>query len=710
MSIGHILRALGNAKEADAPVAPGRVARLLGQFENSRKGWFWETDADGAIAYLTDHVSIRLGCSPAEVIGRKFTDIILSGSGPQRSGSERSLSFYLSSRLPFDDLVVRANIGDEVWWSVCGEPFHDEAGRFLGFSGIAEDLTEKRRSEVELNRLARYDSLTGLPNRDVMQTALQDSLCTALHRREKCAVFLLDLDRFKTVNDTLGHPAGDLLLRHVASRLKETVGELGQVGRLGGDEFQAVFPVVADRTHLSQVAQQIVESLSRPYPINGQYVSIGVSIGIAMSGFDKCSANDLIRDADLALYAAKAAGKGTFRFFSPEMHREAADRQLLEADLRSALEHGQLSILYQPSVNIATQRVNGFEALIRWTHPGRGPVSPAKFIPLAEEIGLINVIGEWVLRAACIEAARWAPDTKVAVNLSPLQFLNRSLPAIVASAIATAGLPANRLELEITEGVLLNDDATVHNMIATIKSLGVRLALDDFGTGYSSLGYLRSVAFDKIKIDQSFVRGASIANSKNVPIIRAIVGLAHGLGMETTAEGVETQDELALVRDLGCTLVQGYIYGKPMSGADAYDFVWSNAEIQPQGFGHARAERRRLIRSGFLHHGAERLPVRIRNISDGGALIDGPSGLAVGALVELDLGGHGTQRAEIRWVKDSQSGLRFLEPLDLSSLSADRASPRPPTMLTPAYLSSAEHPHSPTAVRKERFTANKIRG
>jgi diguanylate cyclase (GGDEF)-like protein len=689
LRIGTILRSKTTPVPESTDKGPAllRAERLIALFEGTGKGWFWETNASGKITYLSAHVPANLNCDMADLLDQDITRMISSDSDAQDGGSQRSLGFYLSSRVPFNDVVVKANSkSEEVWWSISGQPIHDDVGRFFGFSGTATDLTEKRRSDVELNRLARFDSLTGLANRAMMQQTLEECLWSAVRRKHRCALFLLDLDRFKAVNDTLGHPAGDTLLRLVALRLKDVIGEHGQVGRLGGDEFQIVFPELSNRDELAELADNVIESLSRPYYIEGHTVTIGASVGIVISDYDDRTASDLVRDGDLALYAAKGAGRGTFRFYSPEMHTHAQERQSLEADLRQALELGQLSMMYQPSINLATEKVSGFEALVRWHHPVRGSVSPAEFIPLAEEAGLINAIGEWVLRTACAEAAKWPSSTRVAVNLSPLQFANANLPALIVNVLAASSLPASRLELEITEGVLLNDDSKVHDMIASLKSLGVKLALDDFGTGYSSLGYLRKVPFNKIKIDQSFVKGASISGSNNTPIIRAIVGLATDLGMETTAEGVETHDELELIRSLGCTQVQGYIYGKPMGPEDAFEFVCKGIVATPEGFVRARPERRRLIRNGSMSHSGKVVAVRLRNISSGGALVECPLELEPGTQVELDVAVGEPRLAEVRWFNESKMGVQFTEEFDMKSLAQMQGKAKTTSMLIPTYL------------------------
>ncbi|HZC38456.1 MAG TPA: EAL domain-containing protein, partial [Sphingomicrobium sp.] len=583
----------------------------------------------------------------------------------------------------------RAKTKTEVWWSISGRPVHNELGHFFGFRGFASDLTKMRQSEVELDRLARQDSLTGLANREALRRALDDALVGAVRRKHRCSVFLLDLDRFKAVNDTLGHPAGDTLLRLVALRLTDEVGELGQVGRLGGDEFQVVLPSMSSEPDLKKLAQGIIDSLSRPYTISGTAVSIGASVGIVTSDYDDRTSDDLMRDADLALYAAKAAGKGCYRFFAPEMHEAARVRQLMESDLRIALERGQLWLAYQPCVDASSEDVTGFEALIRWDHPEHGPVSPAEFIPLAEEIGLINEIGEWVLRTACAEAAKWPSNVSVAVNLSPIQFKSPALPTMVRMILGETDLPAKRLELEITEGVFLSNDEHVHEMIGALKAIGVKLALDDFGTGYSSLSYLQRVPFDKIKIDRSFVTGASDPEGRNAALIRAMVGLASDLHMQTTAEGVETHEELALVRSLGCSLVQGYIFGKPMPPEEARELAVKGSAALPEQLP-PREPRMRIIRATLLHYQGRVLGARLRNISSGGALVESREEVPVGAEVQLDFAAGGLIDAIVRWTKGTQFGCQFKEKFDLKLLQPAKPTTQSASVMAPNYLTAGD--------------------
>lgn len=688
-SIRNLLRTGGNSSQEEPRPASARAEGLLQEFESSGKGWFWETNRDGDLTYISESVATALGRETHELFERPFTDLVSTETADGSATSERTLGFYLSSHVAFQDLIVRAKTKDEKWWSISGRPVHDEVGRFFGFRGFASDLTKIRQSEVELDRLARQDSLTGLANREALRRALDDALISATRRKHRCSVFLLDLDRFKAVNDTLGHPAGDTLLRLVSLRLRDEVGDLGQVGRLGGDEFQVVLPTTSSKEDLAKLAQGIIDSLSRPYTINRTMVSIGASVGIVTSDYDDRKSEDLMRDADLALYAAKAAGKGCFRFFAPEMHEAARERQRMESDLRVAKEKGQLWVAFQPSVDASSEAVTGFEALVRWDHPEHGPVSPTLFIPLAEEIGMIPELGEWVLRTACAEAAKWPDTVSIAVNLSPIQFKSHQLLATVRSALGESDLAPERLELEITEGVFLSNDDHIHDMIHGLKEIGVKLALDDFGTGYSSLSYLLRVPFDKIKIDQSFVRGASHPGSRNAALIRAMISLAADLEMQTTAEGVETAEELMLVRNLGVSLIQGFYFAKPMPADEAAALAVKGSATRPDAHLIQREPRIRIIRAALLHYHGRVKGARLRNISSGGALVECRDEVEVGTDIGLDFGAGGVIAAKIVWTKGTQFGVQFAEKFDLKLLQV-AASPLPKgaKVMRPSYLSA----------------------
>ena len=547
-----------------------KALNFVEEFENSGRGWFWETNAEATLSYVSQQLADDFRCEAHELLGRQFTDLLSVDTASGATEERKTLGFHLSARFPFSDVIVSAASDEDIHWSLSGNPIFDDRGRFLGFRGIGTDLTEQRRSEQEITRLARFDSLTSLPNRAMMRQTLDEALRNASSRQKGCALFLIDLDRFKNVNDTLGHPVGDALLRQVADRLKLAMGDHGQVGRLGGDEFKAVLPGQVDIGLLESLARTLIEQVSRPYSIEGHRVIIGASVGIAIGDPGRCTADSLVRDADLALYAAKDAGRGKHCFYEPAMHTEASDRQVLENDLRQAIDKGELWVAYQPIVRTAGEEVCGFEALVRWDHPLRGQISPDKFIPLAEECGLIPRIGTWVLETALEEAAKWPDQVRIAVNLSPIQFNDPGIVEVVSNALNKTGVRAARLELEITEGVFLAEGDSTDETFARLKDLGVRLALDDFGTGYSSLGYLKKAPFDKIKIDQSFVRGAASKTSRNSAIIRAIVTLAESLQMDTCAEGVETHDDLNLIRELGVQPGPGLYFrqaGRRRSGA-----------------------------------------------------------------------------------------------------------------------------------------------
>ena len=426
---------------------------------------------------------------------------------------------------------------------------------------IVESLRAFQTNNVRINFLAHHDVLTALPNRallhDRIVLALQDSV-----QGRNCAILCLDLDHFKAVNDTLGHPIGDALLQAVAARLQNCVRHGDTVARLGGDEFAVVQHNAGGQMEASALAQRLIDTVSQAYEVNGHQIMIGTSVGVAMTPCDDPTVDGMLRSADMALYRAKTEGRGTWRFFEPEMDAALQQRRVLELDMRAALVGQQFELYYQPLVNVRSHEVTGFEALIRWHHPDRGMISPAEFIPLAEETGLIVQIGGWVLRQACADAVLWKGNLKVAVNLSPLQFKDRNLLQVVQNALSVSGLPAWRLDLEITEGVLLQESEATLATLHKLRALGIRISMDDFGTGYSSLSYLRSFPFDKIKIDQSFIRDMGSQNGSSA-IVRAVTGLGSSLGIHTTAEGVETEEQLARLITEGCTEVQGYLFSPP---------------------------------------------------------------------------------------------------------------------------------------------------
>ncbi|MFC7537394.1 EAL domain-containing protein [Sphingomonas sp. GCM10030256] len=666
-----------------------KALNFVAEFEASGRGWFWETNSVGTLSYVSQQLADDFKTEPGALLGRQFTDLLSvdSGSGDDLR-EERTLGFHLSARFPFSDVVVRPASDENVHWSLSGNPIFDENGRFLGFRGIGTDLTEQRRSEQEISRLARFDSLTGLPNRAMMRQTLEEALRNAARRQKGCSLFLIDLDRFKNVNDTLGHPIGDALLRQVSQRLTSVMGNHGQIGRLGGDEFKAVLPGTVETGLLESLAKTLIEQVSRPYLIEGHRVTIGASVGVAIGDPGRCCADSLVRNADLALYAAKAAGRGKHCFYETAMHSEASDRQLLENDLRQAIERNELSVHFQPIVLATNEEIAGFEALVRWQHPVRGAISPVKFIPLAEECGMIGRIGAWVLRKALAEAARWPDVVKVAVNLSPIQFNDPGIVDVVRDALAESGVRPGRLELEITEGVFLADSDATDVTFAKLKELGVRLALDDFGTGYSSLGYLKKAPFDKIKIDQSFVRGAASISTRNAAIIRAIVTLAESLNMDTVAEGVETHDDLNLVRDLGVSQVQGYIFGRP-AAADVALAIAASRSLEAEGHQCTRQPRQRLMRRALTVIDGAVVECKLRNISSMGTLVECTQPVAPGTQITIDIVGVGPVTGTVRWAQQRQFGVKFDDDFDLGRLAPKQRKLNDVTMLRPWYVDKA---------------------
>ena len=642
-----------------------RRVELLDSFEKAGLGWFWATDEHGRVIYLSETASIELGWDIEDVIGKPLIDLFVPGQGDERERGERPLAFLLSARNSITQLpVMLAGARDDIWWEIAGKPEIDAKGNFTGYRGSAKDITRTRETQRDAERLAQYDSLTGLANRHRMTKRLTSTLQAYRNAKRSCALIMLDLDRFKQVNDTLGHPAGDELLKQVAARLERIVGDKGEIGRLGGDEFQIMLPDVDDRGSLGDMSARLIQMISQPYSINGSRAIIGTSIGVAIAPYDGLDTEELVKAADLALYAAKGGGRGQYRFYSSDLKDGAKVRRQTEEDLRDALAKDELRMFYQPIIDADTHKVKALEALMRWDHPERGNVPPSEFIPVAEDIGLIKQIGDWALHEVCRQACEWPLELRVAVNVSAIQFAHDDFPQIVQRALQASGLDPKRLELEITESVFMGDNGRTQRVFEELKELGVRLALDDFGTGYSSLSYLQTAPFDKIKIDQSFVRGATEDGNNNAAIMSAIVGLAVALNMETVAEGVETQDELDLVKNRGATSIQGYIFSRAIAHEEVLDRLErGELEYEPRGPAKYRAERKTVFRRIGLIHEDHRYRVVLRNISKTGAMIEGLLDVPLGTQVVLDLGGGQLAVATVRRSFAHSQGLEFETPL-----------------------------------------------
>ena len=645
------------------PFDDPRRLSILNEIEQSELGWFWATNTAGKITYLSASAIAKLNINASELAGSVLSGLFIAGQEDDRdeSATQRPLPFLLRARNTIHNVPVRvAHCDAETWWEISGKPQFDQAGEFAGFRGSAKDITTLREGQRDVSRMAQFDALTGLANRNRMEKRLTSTLTAYKAAKRSCAIMMLDLDRFKQVNDTLGHQAGDELLKQVAQRLERIVGDQGEVGRLGGDEFKIILPGIEDRGRLGDLAQRLIQMISQPYSINGTRAIIGTSVGIAIAPFDGIESEELTGGGDLALYAAKGGGRGQYRFYSSDLKSEAQTQRQIEEDLRDALASDELEMHYQPLVDAHTQKVKSFEALVRWTHPKRGPISPAEFVPVAEDSNQILALGEWAMRRVCRDAASWPKELGVAVNVSAVQFANPDLPAIVNNALLSSGLPASRLELELTESVFIGDPQATQDMFLKLKKLGVRLALDDFGTGYSSLGYLRHAPFDKIKIDQSFVRGACEGGNNNAAIIKAIVSLAGALDMVTVAEGVEAHDELELVRNLGATHIQGWIFSKAIPHSEVMERLESGTlEYEANGPAKARAERMAVYRKVGLVHEDHRYEVVMRNLSSTGARIEGLLNVPLGTDLVLDLGNGQLVITKVVRSEDAEQGLEF---------------------------------------------------
>jgi len=549
LTFGQLQAAAQNRTQAES------IRLLLNEYEHRGVGWLWQVDAENRVVYISARMTALLGRSTTQLMGHSL---------PAALGGNSALGRTLLARQAFTNLEMELKTHRGTRWiSLSGDPIADVTGSFQGFRGVGQDVTEVRRTQERLTNLANMDVLTGMPNRGRVRQLLGDALSGSATGGAPCAILFLDLDGFKPVNDTFGHPKGDVVLKSVAQRLVKEVGASGDVGRMGGDEFAIVIRDAHSRRGIETLAERIIEAIAEPYHIDKAEIRIGVSIGCAFGPVDGQSVDDLIQKADLALYQAKARGRGTCCFFNADMASEAEDRLKIEQDMKAGIRHGQFRLLYQPLINAADQSLMGFEALIRWHHPTRGIVPPNKFIPIAEESGLIIELGDWVVEEACRAASSWPENITVAVNISAKQLVYPALPNTVGEAIRRARLQPNRLELEVTESVFMGDSAHALDVLKRLRALGVGIALDDFGTGYSSLGYLNKAVFHKLKIDGSFVR-ESVNNRESVAIIQSIVQLAKSFRMTVTAEGVETADDFTRMRDLGCHQIQGYLFGRPM--------------------------------------------------------------------------------------------------------------------------------------------------
>ncbi len=557
------------------------IRLLLRDFEENASDWLWETNAQMEMQPASQRL-VQVARRPAESLRGRFPEALLGEEALRDSlpGSALDrLRQAIADRAPFRDLVVPVVLdGEQRYWSLTGKPILDRQGRFSGYHGVGSDITRQRRQQEHISFLARHDSLTRLANRVLFSETLSQ-FCETAHEAG-FALLCMDLDEFKAINDTLGHAMGDALLVTVAERLRSCIRDFDIAARLGGDEF-AIIVLTTDIDEALAVAGRIIERVSRPFRFDGQTLQIGISVGIAMAPVDGSTPTQLLKNADLALYRAKGDGRGTVRVYDPAMDETMRVRHVLQTSLHQALARGEISVVYQPIVNLVDQRIAGAEALLRWTHPERGNIPPAQFIPLAEAGGIMEEIGEFVLREACREAAAWPPELTVAVNLSPLQSGEARIVPLIAGILKSSGLPASRLELEVVENTMLESGSPTEETLRQLHRLGVRIALDDFGTGYSSLSYLRRFPFGKLKIDSSFIRDLG-EEDRDDSIVLTIIRLAEQMNMLVTAEGVETAAQAELLRSYGCAQAQGFLFYQPMSGQDFARLVASRETASPR--------------------------------------------------------------------------------------------------------------------------------
>ena len=548
------------------------VSLLLREFEENQADWLWQVDTNRRVRKASPRFAFALGRTPEDAEGTSFLELVAGDSweSGQFPPSLHDLAERLKNRESFSNLIVKVTINREFrWWELSGTPMLDDLGNHVGFRGVGSDVTEQRESSEKIAYLARYDTLTGLPNRLMLNEALGEAMRYAKQWRTRCAFLMIDLDRFKSVNDSLGHLIGDQMLAQVSRRLKELAADNALIGRLGGDEFAIVIRDASEPAVVEKIAKRVIDRLSQPYEIDHHTLYVGASVGSAIAPRDGKTVEELMRNADLALYRSKDEGGGNHCHYEPSLHATAEERRQLEFALRRALEREELSLNYQPVVDANEETIVSFEALVRWHSAEHGFISPAKFIPLAEDTRLIVPIGEWVLQQACREATQWPAHIKVNVNVSAEQLVEPDFAKMVVRALAVSGLEPSRLELEVTESIFLRDADIARSALEQCMALGCSVALDDFGTGYSSLGYLRKLRFTTIKVDRSFVQGASENDPESLAIIRAVVAMAESLELTTTAEGVETEEQAAMIRAMGCNKIQGYYFGRPMVATDA---------------------------------------------------------------------------------------------------------------------------------------------
>lgn len=646
------------------PVSQSEKLAVVADLERAGVSWFWATDAAGRITYLSDEVIAACGVDGSRPGNIALQTLLVPVRG---EGEGRSLGLKLGSHKPFANFLVETAGSDptrQLVMRLSGRAMFDAAGAFNGFRGAAIDVTEEHRIEEEASRLALFDSLTGLSNRYRIGQRIDATLAAFRASKRTCTLFMLDLDRFKQVNDTLGHGAGDQLLQQVAERLRGAVGSRGEIGRIGGDEFQVLVPDVDDRGELGELAKKIIAMLSQPYSVAEGRCTIGCSVGIAIAPYDGVDREELMRAADLALYASKNGGRGQFRFYAADLEHEDNLRRRMESDLAEAIEAGDFTLAYEPTVALDGHRVVALEARYCWEDEERGRVAPESFLPVAEGSRLIVPIGEWALRRACLDAREWPASVRVALPVSPVQFFTNGFVDQVAAVLEETELDPARLELQLAEAVIQGDGAVVDKALAALFKLGVRLTLDHFGGGFTSLSYLRRAPFSALRIAPTFFEPTVGDDLGDMQMIAAIIQLAGTLGMETSASGIHAMALLEKLKDAGVDSIQGYVFSEAMS-ADAVESALARGEwtIAPTDAGSQRASRRTVFRKIGLIHTDCYYEVTLRNLSRSGAMIQGLEDVPVGTQFVLDFGGGQLAIATVKRVMDDTQGVEFEQEL-----------------------------------------------
>ncbi|WP_298304631.1 EAL domain-containing protein [uncultured Erythrobacter sp.] len=663
MPLKGFLSSIGgaNSRSAESKLSDGQKLDMLHELESSGLGWFWACDPKGNLTYLSATIAERLDIPLEDLIGQPLSSVFVSAD---HDGRTKSLALMLGAHKSFSGFAVRAEKRpDGAVLRLSGQPSF-KGSTFEGFRGTGWDITDEYYREEETARLAKYDSLTGLSNRHRMKSMIESTLTAFKAAKRNCALMMLDLDKFKHVNDTLGHAAGDELLKQVSDRLNRSIEVECEIGRLGGDEFQVLVPDLDDRGELGEIALKIITMLKQPYTLEEGRCVIGCSIGIAVAPHDGVTMDEVVRSADLALYAAKNGGRGQYRFFSGELENEAIFRRRLEENLGEAVRSKQLFLKYEPIVDASSEEVRVLEAHICWMHDQRGEIDEEEFASILEGSSQIIDVGSWAIEQACAHAAAWPDSIRVAVNVPVALFASDGFVEAVSNALTAAELPARRLELEVSEAVFFGDTDAVDRTLGQLFKLGVRLTLDEFGSGYSSLAYLRRAPFDSIKIDENLVAEAEKHDSRELGLIRAIVALAGALEMDTIANGIESTELFRRLKECGVKRMEGPIYSDPVArDVVEAELVGDNWKIAPSGDRIKRSKRRTVYRRINVIHDDHSYEVVLRNLSKTGALIQGLDEVPKGTQFVVDLGGGQLAVATVSRSNGDTQGLEFEQSL-----------------------------------------------